>query len=98
MLTKDVAYTIDGKTYTGYLADNESRGAGRPGILVCHQGLGLSEHAKERARMLAGLGYVAFALDMYGRLAKSREDVMALIGELVSNPAELQKRAHAGLN
>jgi dienelactone hydrolase len=98
MLTKDIAYAVDGKTYTGYLADDESRGAKRPGILVCHQGLGLSEHAKERARMLANAGYVAFALDMYGRLAKSREDVMSLIGELVSNPSELRKRAQAGLD
>src|SRR5690242_4279981 len=98
MLTKDIAYTIDGKTYTGYLADDESRKAKRPGVLVCHQGMGLTEHAKERARMLAQLGYVAFALDMYGRVATSRDDVMSLIGELTANPAELQKRAEAGLN
>src|SRR5262249_51327839 len=98
MLTKDIAYTIDGKTYTGYLADDDGGGGKRPGVLVCHQGLGLTEHAKDRARKLARLGYVAFALDMYGRIATSREDGMLLIGELVSNPAELQKRARAGLD
>ena len=98
MLTKDIAYAIDGKTYTGYLADDEGRRAKRPGVLVCHQGMGLTEHAKERARMLAGLGYVAFALDMFGRVATSRDDVMTLIGGLTSNPSELAKRAQAGLN
>ena len=98
MLTKDIAYTIDGKTYTGYLADDDNRKAKRPGVLVCHQGMGLTEHAKERARMLAELGYVAFALDMYGRVATSRDDVMSLIEGLIANPAELRKRAEAGLN
>ena len=54
MITKDIAYQIDGKTYTGYLADGSS-GHKRPGILVCHQGNGLADHAKQRARMLAEL-------------------------------------------
>src|SRR3954464_13108438 len=69
-----------------------------PGILVCHQGMGLTEHARERARMLAELGYVAFALDMYGEVATSREQVMALIGDLVGNPPLLRRRAAAGLD
>lgn len=69
-----------------------------PGVLVCHQGMGLSDHAKERARMLAELGYIAFALDMYGEVATSREQVMALIGDLVGNPALLRRRATAGLD
>jgi dienelactone hydrolase len=98
MLTKDIAYTIDGKTYTGFLADDETRGKGRPGVLVCHQGGGLSDHAKERARMLAAEGYVAFALDMYGRMATGRDDAMALLTGLTQNPAELNKRAKAGLD
>jgi dienelactone hydrolase len=97
MLTRDIAYKIDGKTYTGYLADDEARGANRPGVLVCHQGGGLSEHARERARMLCGLGYVAFALDMYGRMATGREDAMSLLQGLIADPAELRKRADAGL-
>jgi dienelactone hydrolase len=61
MLTKDVAYQVDGKSFTGYLADDDTRGPARPGILVCHQGGGLTEHAKERARMLAELAMPATA-------------------------------------
>ena len=97
MLTKDIAYKIDGKTYTGYLADDESRGKNRPGVLVCHQGNGLVEHAKERARMLAELGYVAFALDMYGQIATTMQEAMAWLQALVADPPELRKRAEAGL-
>lgn len=97
MITKDVAYEVDGRRLTGYLAVDDNHGAKRPGVLVCHQGRGLTEHAKERARMLAELGYVAFALDMYGKVATSREQAMALLAVLLENPAELRKRAKAGL-
>jgi dienelactone hydrolase len=96
VITRDIAYQIDDRTHTGYLADG-SNGQQTPGILVCHQGGGLTEHAKERARMLAELGYVAFALDMYGEIVTSREQVMALITSLSQDRALLHKRADAGL-
>jgi dienelactone hydrolase len=97
MITKDIAYPIDGTTYTGYLADG-ARGKPAPGILVCHQGAGLTEHARERARMLAELGYVAFALDMYAEVATSMAHAMSLITGLVQDPPLLRKRANAGLD
>ncbi|HEX3757206.1 MAG TPA: dienelactone hydrolase family protein [Kofleriaceae bacterium] len=97
MITRDIAYECDGTSLTGYLADGAG-GRRAPGILVCHQGMGLGDHARERARMLAELGYVAFALDMYGQVATSREQVMALIGELVGDPPRLRRRAAAGLD
>lgn len=97
MLTKEIVYTCGNKKLTGYLADDESRGPNRPGVLVCHQGGGLTDHAKERARMLAAEGYVAFALDVYGEVAKGREQAMALIEGLTKNPSELRARANAGL-
>jgi dienelactone hydrolase len=97
MVTRDIAYQIDDRTYTGYLADG-SNGKPAPGVLVCHQGSGLTDHARERARMLAELGYVAFALDMYGEVATSREHAMALIGGLVGNPPLLRRRAAAGFD
>lgn len=97
MVSHNTAYEIDGKTYTGFLADG-SRGKPAPGVLVCHQGGGLTDHARERARMLAELGYVAFALDMYGEVATSREHAMALIAGMVQNPGLLRARAAAGFD
>ncbi|HEY2445352.1 MAG TPA: dienelactone hydrolase family protein [Rhizomicrobium sp.] len=98
MIAKDIRYEVDGIALTGYLADDETRGALRPGILVCHQGSGLTGHAKERARMLAGLGYVAFALDMYGEIATSIDQAQALLRSLLADPPLLHKRALAGLD
>ena len=97
MDTKDITYPIDGTTYTGYLADG-ARGKLAPGILVCHQGNGLTDHTKERARMLAELGYVAFALDMYAEVATSMAQAMSLVAGLVQDPPLLHKRANAGLD
>lgn len=97
MLTRDISYTSGDKTLTGYLAAPDGAGQ-RPGVLVCHQGGGLTEHTKERARMLAAEGYVAFALDMYGAVAKRVEEAMPLMLPLVQNPPEMRKRAQAGLD
>ena len=38
-----------------------------PGVLVVHQWLGLTDYEKSRCKQLAELGYVAFALDVYGK-------------------------------
>jgi len=97
VITQDVPYRDGDKTLTGYLADG-SNGHPAPGILLCHQGMGLSEHTKERARMLAELGYVAFALDMYGELATSREHAMRLSGAMYADPTLLRRRANHGFD
>ncbi len=97
MRTQDISYKSGTKALTGYLAEPDGAGP-RPGVLVCHQGNGLSEHSRERARMLAAAGYTAFALDMYGETATSREQAMALLQGLTGDPAELRRRALAGMD
>ena len=97
MKTQDISYQIDGKTFTGYLADG-AKGRKAPGVLLVHQGGGLAEHTKERARMLAELGYVGFALDMYGEQPTSRERAMEIMNAVVRNPATLAQRVRAGLD
>ncbi|MCB1142300.1 MAG: dienelactone hydrolase family protein [Leptospiraceae bacterium] len=65
--TQDFEYNLDGKDYLGYFAvDSEVKGK-RPGILVIHEWWGLNDYPKMRARQLAELGYVAFAMDVYGK-------------------------------
>jgi dienelactone hydrolase len=97
MQTRDIDY-FDGPTrLSGYLAIGAAGIGRRPGVLVFHEGLGLGEFAMERARRLAGLGYVAFAADMFGerRQARDLEEAGALIGPLRGNPAALRQRARA---
>ncbi len=67
VVTKTVEYSQGGQALQGYLAYDDSFKGKRPGVLVAHQWKGLSEYEMRRARMLAQMGYVAFALDIYGK-------------------------------
>lgn len=64
--TKAVDYMDEDVPLTGHLYWDDSIEGERPGVLVIHEWWGLNDYAKKRARMLAELGYVAFAADMYG--------------------------------
>ncbi len=64
--TEIIEYNVAGVTMKGYLAFDDAVTTKRPGVLVVHEWWGHDEYAQKRARMLATLGYVAFALDMYG--------------------------------
>lgn len=58
----------DGKTaLKGYLAAPAAAEGKRPGVLIIHQWLGLTDYEKGRAEQIAKeLGYVALAADIYG--------------------------------
>jgi dienelactone hydrolase len=86
----------DGAALTGYLADG-SGGRPAPGILVAHEGGGLGRHTKERALRLAGLGYIAFALDYYGEENPPLERAMALGKALRGDRPLFRSRLAAGL-
>ena len=62
-----IPYTYGEVELEGVLAWDDSIAGKRPGILVVHEWWGLNEYARKRAEQLAELGYVAFAVDMYGK-------------------------------
>jgi dienelactone hydrolase len=97
--TQSVAYAHDDTPLTGVLVWDDSRRDPRPGVVVVHGGAGLDAHARDRARRLAALGYVAFAADMYGDgVAGNRERIMRCISELRGDPARLRGRAQTGID
>ena len=65
--TKTIAYTHHDVQLQGLMAWDDSNTGKRPGILVVHEWWGLNDYARKRAEQLASIGYVAFALDMYGK-------------------------------
>jgi dienelactone hydrolase len=65
--SQTVEYKQGDATLEGFVAFDDSIASKRPVIVIAHQWKGLSEYEKERARMLARLGYVAFAADIYGK-------------------------------
>jgi dienelactone hydrolase len=79
--TKVITYDHDGTNLKGFLAWDDSAQGKRPGVLVFHEWWGLNDYARDRAKQLAGLGYVAFCPDMYGD------------GKVTTHPAEAGKMA-----
>jgi dienelactone hydrolase len=63
---EEVTYSDGSTTLKGYLAYDDASQAKRPGVLVVHEWWGHNDYARQRARMLAELGYLALAVDMYG--------------------------------
>jgi len=95
-----VAYKDGDENLTGYLYWNDAVEGKRPGVLVVHEWWGLDDYARSRAQQLAELGYVAFAVDMYGgdkvtsHPAQAKEWMMAT----VSNLDAWRSRAQKGLD
>ena len=99
MPTRDLDYRCDDVNLRGYLAWNDDVTGARPGVLVFHEGLGLGEFAMERARRLAGLGYVALPpICSATAQATNLQDAMALVGGLRAEPEKLRARARAALS
>jgi dienelactone hydrolase len=63
---EEVTYKAGDTLLKGYVVWDDAVKGKRPGVIVVHEWWGHNEYARERARMLAALGYTAFALDMYG--------------------------------
>ena len=99
MKTQDIEYHADGARLVGYLAVDDSKSGKRPGIIVAHEGGGLTDHAKDAARRLAEAGYIAFALDYYGdgKPLTDMGDVMKRLGVWFADPTGIRVRAHAAL-
>ena len=101
VVTKPVAYEQGGANLEGYLAyDDALATAGSlPGVLVVHEWWGLNDYVKGRAVQLAKLGYVAFALDMYGPGRATEDPKVAgeLAGQFYGKPL-MAERARAGLD
>ena len=99
MQTRDISYQIDATTHIGLLAAPDGT-AKCPAVLVCHEGPGIDDNARNIARRLAGLGYIAFALDYHGggeRLADMAA-TMARLGPLFGDPDGTRALGQAGLD
>jgi dienelactone hydrolase len=95
----EFSYSADSTKLQGYFAFDESSTAKRPGILVIHEWWGHNEHSRNRADMLADLGYVAFALDMYGdgQNTNHPDDAQKFMMSVVSNMEVAKARFESAL-
>jgi dienelactone hydrolase len=98
IVTEKVSYQDGGVQLQGYLYYDDSFTVTRPAVLVVHEWWGLNEYARMRAEQLANLGYVAFALDMYGegKVTNHPDKASAWMKEVNSNVHHWQRRALTG--
>lgn len=99
MKTTEIEYHADGARLVGMLAVDDAKPGKRPGIIVAHEGGGLTDHARNSAKRLAEAGYIAFALDYYGD-GKPLTDIsqaMPRIQAWTADPTGIRARAHAAL-
>jgi dienelactone hydrolase len=97
--TERIEYRHGDAVLEGYLAYDDTLTGKRPGVLVVHEWWGMNDYVKRRAEQLASLGYVAFALDMYGK-GKATTDIKEAgrLSGMIKNDRPLGRaRAAAGL-
>lgn len=99
MRIEDLEYRADGAQMVGQFAVDETRPGKRPGILICHEGPGLTDHTKKIAQRLAALGYAAFAMDYYGdgKPLANPADSATRLAPWRADPTGIRTRATAAL-
>lgn len=96
IVTKSISYQAQHVSCQGMLAFPQTLEK-RPLVLVAHDWSGCNAFAIEKAKELAMLGYVGFAIDMYGdgRTGSSKEEKAAMMQPLMQDRELLLARIHA---
>ena len=98
--TQWIDYKQGSTALSGYLAYDDAVQGRRPGVLMIHDRSGFSEGTLADARMIAGLGYVVFAEDIFGKgfVPKTVPEMMETIGIYDKDRGLMRARALAGLD
>ena len=98
--TDTVSYKDGNTELQGIIVYDDGIEGVRPGIIVIHEWWGLNDYVRKRAEMLASLGYVAFAIDMYGKgkVTEHGNQAGEWMKQITTNVANWQDRALLGLD
>lgn len=100
IVSKPIEYSSAGLTMRGTISWDDATSARRPGILVAHDWLGEGPFSRSKAEALAKLGYVALAVDLYGKgvRAANADDAGKLAGALKADRPLLRARMRAAMD
>lgn len=98
VVTKVIEYKHGDTLLEGVLAYDAAIAGKRPGVLVAHEEGGNGVQARLRAVQCARLGYVAFALDLYGKGIQPKDPKEATLKVHLKDRKALRARAEAGLS
>jgi len=99
IISNTVAYLDNGVVLEACFAFDDAFSDRRPAVLINHAWGGRDAFVAGKARQLAELGYVGFALDMYGKgiLGATPDENAALMQPFIDDRALLQQRITAAL-
>ena len=94
-----VEYQSGDTVCEGVIAYDDADPKARPGILLVHDWMGVSDYAKMRAKQVAELGYVCFVADVYGKGVRPANagEAAEQAGKYKADRALLRERVNAGL-
>jgi len=97
MKVEKIKYPMGGLTAEGALIYDETVSGRRPAVLMAPNWLGMTDHAIERGKLLAGDRYVVFVADMYGQGTRPADfgEAAKLADPLRGNAVEQRKRIRA---
>ncbi len=97
--TEVVEYKHGDVVLEGFLAYKDDLKSPAPGVLIVHQWRGLTDNERMRAQMLAEMGYVALAVDIYGKGIRPADNAAAgaEAGKYYADRQLLRDRVKAGL-
>ncbi len=97
IVSNSVGYLDDGVLLEAFFAYNDSFSGRRPAVLINHTWVGRDDFVAEKAKKIASLGYVGFAVDMYGKgvLGSSVEENVKLMQPFMDSREMLQNRMKA---
>jgi dienelactone hydrolase len=96
--TQWIDYKQGSAPLSGYLVYDDAVQGKQPGVLMIHDRSGFSESTLTDAAMIAKLGYVVFAEDMFGKgvVPKTVPEMMDTIAIYDNNRPLMRERAVAG--
>lgn len=100
ILTNEITYQDNETVCHGFIADDNNHSSPKPCVMIAHDWGGRNDDACNKAKQLAAMGFVGFAIDMYGQaqLGKDKIEKRALMTPLVQNRRKLAARILAAFN
>ena len=96
-MARAIAYEHSGQKLTGYFAPGQGDGK-RPGVLIVHAWLGITDSIKGRADRIAAMGYSAFACDVFGKPVDVAGGPFPMIKPFLDDRQLFRDRIRAGLD
>ncbi len=100
LITEPLEYGLRDAPLEGFVAYDKAGTRKRPGVLVFHTWRGLDDYIRRRTRMIAELGYVAFAADIFGKgvVPKDVPERRALLDKYLADRGLLRERCRSALD